>query len=81
MDESLFDLGEVSYHLGWTFHRAGGNSSDQPRAVMTMIYIDDRMRLAAPTNRNQQSDWERWMPGVKLGEVIDTTNNPVIFHR
>lgn len=79
VDEGPFDLGEVSYHLGWTFHRAGCNLSDKPRAVMTMIYIDDRMRLANPTNNNQQSDWNRWMPGVQLGEVIDTPNNPVIF--
>lgn len=26
-DTSSYDLGDVSYHLGWTFHRAGPNVS------------------------------------------------------
>ncbi len=29
--EEPFDLGEVSFHYGWTFHRAGGNSTAAPR--------------------------------------------------
>lgn len=81
VDEGAFALGEVSYHLGWTFHRAGANATDQPRGVMTVIYIDEQMRLANPTNRNQQADWSRWMPGAQVGEIIDTPNNPVVFHR
>lgn len=81
MDEGEFDLGEVSYHLGWTFHRAGRNTTDQPRGVMTVIYIDEHMRLASPTNRHQQTDWSRWMPGAKIGEIIDTPSNPIIFRR
>lgn len=81
VEEGPFDLGEVSYHLGWTFHRAGRNTSDQPRGVMTVIYIDEHMRLASPTNRHQHSDWSRWMPGAEIGEIIDTPHNPVLFHR
>ncbi|MBU6194601.1 MAG: phytanoyl-CoA dioxygenase family protein, partial [Burkholderiales bacterium] len=34
-DSGAFDLGEVSFHLGWTFHKAGPNTSDRPRSVMT----------------------------------------------
>jgi ectoine hydroxylase-related dioxygenase (phytanoyl-CoA dioxygenase family) len=79
VDTSAFDLGEVSYHLGWTFHRAGPNTTDKPRAVMTVIYMDADMKLANPRNKNQQNDWERWMPGAKLGEVINSPLNPVVF--
>jgi ectoine hydroxylase-related dioxygenase (phytanoyl-CoA dioxygenase family) len=79
VDTSLFDLGEVSFHLGWTFHRAGPNTTDKPRAVMTMIYIDADMKLANPRNKNQQGDWETWMPGVKPGEVVDSPKNPILF--
>jgi len=77
--EDPFDLGEVSFHLGWTFHRAGPNATRQPRSVMTIIYIDKAMRLAAPTNAMQQNDWEVWCPGARIGEVIDTPRNPVLF--
>ncbi len=77
--ERPFELGEVSFHLGWTFHRAGPNTSAQPRSVMTVIYMDRDMRLKAPTNANQQADWERWCPGAVPGEIIDSPINPVLF--
>ena len=76
-----FDLGEVSFHLGWTFHRAGENRSAHPRSVMTVIYMDRDMRLGAPVNIHQRRDWKQWCPGAKIGEVIDTPKNPVLFER
>jgi len=74
-----FALGEVSFHLGWTFHRAGRNRCARPRSVMTVIYMDRDMRLKAPDNPMQQADRERWCPGARVGEVIDTPKNPLLF--
>jgi ectoine hydroxylase-related dioxygenase (phytanoyl-CoA dioxygenase family) len=74
-----FALGDVSFHSGWTFHRAGPNLSDAPRSVMTMIYMDAAMRLAAPTNHMQQNDWDTWCPGAIIGEVIESEINPVLY--
>jgi len=74
-----FALGDVSFHLGWTFHRAGPNTTDQPRRVITIIYMDADMRLAEPTNENQILDAETWCPGVGVGEVIDSPLNPVLY--
>ncbi|HYG77228.1 MAG TPA: phytanoyl-CoA dioxygenase family protein [Planctomycetota bacterium] len=77
--EEPFDLGEVSFHYGWTFHRAGVNTTPKAREVMTIIYMDENMRLAAPKNKNQQNDWDTWCPGAKIGEVVATPINPVIY--
>ena len=77
-EESQFDLGEVSFHAGWTFHRAGANTTGRPRQVMTIIYMDREMRLLDPKNRNQRSDWDSWCPGAEIGEVIATPMNPVV---
>jgi ectoine hydroxylase-related dioxygenase (phytanoyl-CoA dioxygenase family) len=74
-----FDLGDVSFHLGWTFHKAGANVSDKPRAVMTMIYMDADMRLAKSLNAIQKNDQEQWCPGAVPGELIATVKNPVIW--
>jgi ectoine hydroxylase-related dioxygenase (phytanoyl-CoA dioxygenase family) len=74
-----FDLGEVSFHSGWVFHRAGANKTDQMRKVMTVIYMDKNMILKEPENENQQKDWEVWCPGAKVGEIINTELNPVVF--
>ena len=76
-----YDLGEVSFHLGWTFHRAGPNVSDSPRSVMTVIYMDRDIRLKAPDNHMQQNDWDQWCPGARVGEIVDTPKNPVLFER
>ncbi|MEM7028600.1 MAG: phytanoyl-CoA dioxygenase family protein [Chloroflexota bacterium] len=78
-NETPFDLGEVSFHRGWTFHRAGPNKTDQMRSVMTIIYMEDGMTVGTPKNKNQQSDWDRWLPGAKLGEKIQTHLNPLIY--
>jgi ectoine hydroxylase-related dioxygenase (phytanoyl-CoA dioxygenase family) len=79
MEESSFDIGDVSFHAGWTFHRAGANSTDRPREVMTMIYVDEDIHLAAPKNKNHIMDAERWAPGVAIGEVLASPLNPIIY--
>jgi ectoine hydroxylase-related dioxygenase (phytanoyl-CoA dioxygenase family) len=74
-----FDLGEISFHSGWVFHRAGANTTDQMRKVMTVIYMDKDMVLKNPENKNQINDWNTWCPGAKVGEVINTVINPIIY--
>ena len=74
-----FDAGEISFHSGWVFHRAGANITNQMRKVMTIIYMDKDMRLKEPSNDGQQNDWETWCPGAKVGAVINTSLNPVLY--
>lgn len=74
-----FALGEISFHSGWLFHRAGANRSNRMRQVMTIIYMDRDMRLKTPENPNQQADWDTWCPGAQIGEPIDTPLNPVLY--
>jgi ectoine hydroxylase-related dioxygenase (phytanoyl-CoA dioxygenase family) len=78
-NEGPFDLGEVSFHYGWTFHRAGPNTTERPRAVMTVIYIEDGIRLAEPVNKNQIGDIDKWMAGTTFGEIVATELNPVLY--
>jgi hypothetical protein len=74
-----FEMGEVSFHSGWVFHRAGANATKNMRKVMTVIYMDKDMRLKAPANDNQQADWDTWCPGAVVGELIDTPLNPILY--
>ena len=76
-----FDLGEVSFHSGWVFHRAGANTTNQMRKVMTAIFMDKDMLLKDPENKNQVNDWNTWCPGATIGSVIDSPLNPVLFSR
>jgi ectoine hydroxylase-related dioxygenase (phytanoyl-CoA dioxygenase family) len=74
-----YDIGEVSFHSGWLFHRAGANTTKDMRRVMTMIYMDKDMTLKEPENKNQVNDWNTWCPGAEIGEVINTPINPVLY--
>ncbi|MGV3460545.1 MAG: phytanoyl-CoA dioxygenase family protein [Flavobacterium sp.] len=74
-----FDIGEVSFHSGWIFHRAGANTTNDMRKVMTVIYMDKDMKLKNPENKNQVNDWNTWCPGAEIGKVINTEINPVLY--
>lgn len=74
-----YAAGDVSFHLGWTLHRAGPNTTAAPRKVHTVIFMDIDMRLAEPGNPNQQLDHETWTPSTVVGEIMDDPLNPVLF--
>lgn len=76
-----FENGEVSFHSGWIFHRAGANSTSKMRKVMTIIYMDKNMKLKEPRNSGQLNDWNTWCPGARIGEVIQSPLNPVIYEK
>lgn len=77
-DVAPYDLGDVSFHSGWTFHRAGPNRSDRPRSVMTMIYMDADMIVSEPVNDMQRNDLATWLPGIEPGSIAASPINPVI---
>ena len=79
LEDAAYDLGDVSFHSGWTFHRAGANSTDRAREVMTVIYMDENIRLTEPRNKNHLVDMERWAPGLKAGDVLASPLNPVVY--
>lgn len=78
---SPFDLGEVSFHLGWTFHKAGANVSAQPRSVMTIIYMDAQMKLQPALSPIQANDAQQWCPGVLPGQLAQSAKNPLVYSR
>ncbi|AKD53582.1 phytanoyl-CoA dioxygenase family protein [Spirosoma radiotolerans] len=79
MHDAPFDLGEVSYHAGWTFHRAGPNISDRPRKVMTMIYMDMDQVIMQPRNKFQVADHAKWLNNVPVGSHPQDDLNPILF--
>jgi len=74
-----FQLGDVSFHLGWTYHNAPPNRTDRVRKVMTVIYIDAAMRIAAPAHDAQRHDMEVWFPGLGPGDRAASELNPVLY--
>ena len=77
VDDGPFALGEVSFHHSWCFHCARGNGTTQPRQVMATTYFADGAELVdSPTMVS--GDFEKFLPGARPGEVIDTPLNPIV---
>ncbi len=81
INETPFDLGEVSFHAGWTFHRAGANRTARIRHVMTVIYLDGDATVAEPRSSFQVNDLANWMPGCVPGGPAASPLNPVLWDR
>ena len=79
VDGAPYTVGDVSYHAGWTIHRAPNNTSATPRRVMTVIYMDAAIRVTQPTNAHQESDLAGWLGGRPVGSVADGPLNPVLW--
>jgi ectoine hydroxylase-related dioxygenase (phytanoyl-CoA dioxygenase family) len=77
--EEPFELGEVSFHYGWTLHRAGANTTDRPREVITVIYFDRDATVAKPKTKSQENDLRTWLPGAEIGQLANTKLNPVLY--
>lgn len=77
--QNPFDLGDVSFHLGWTFHRAGQNQSSTPRRVMTVIYLDADTHVSSEVNEHQQPQIDILMPGTKPGRLPNGPANPLLY--
>jgi len=81
VNETSFEMGEVSFHAGWTFHRAGPNTTPRAREVMTIIYMDQDIRVIEPKNTHQMQDLTEHMPGISVGQIMDSPLNPVLYTR
>ncbi len=71
--------GDATFHAGWTLHGAPGNPTPNVREVMTIIYFADGTRVFEPKNKSQQDDLDRWLPGLKAGELASSQLNPMPY--
>lgn len=73
-----YEIGDVSFHGGWTFHRASGNRASVPRRVMTIIYMDANIKVAEPGNDFQVKDWQQFLDARPVGTVAAGPLNPLL---
>ena len=72
------NAGDATFHYGWTLHSAPGNSTDRTREVMTIIWFADGARIIVPDNLSRVRDLERWLPGLKPGDLAASKLNPLV---
>lgn len=74
-----YALGDVSFHLGWTYHCAGPNRTKRERSVMTVIYMDAMMTLCPSAHGSRAQEAASFCPGIGPGEVVASELNPVLW--
>lgn len=78
MVDEAFALGEVSFHHTRSLHTAGPNRTQLPRMALATTYLEDGARLVdEPTLIS--GDFEKFMPGIGPGDIIDSPLNPVLY--
>lgn len=71
--------GDATFHAGWVLHTAPGNTTDRRREVMTVIYHADGARVTEAQNPSQVTDIERWLPGLRAGDLAASELNPLVY--
>jgi ectoine hydroxylase-related dioxygenase (phytanoyl-CoA dioxygenase family) len=79
VDDTAYALGDVSFHAGWTVHRAGTNTTPIPRRVMTIIYMDADIQVTEPDNKWREADWHNWLSDAPVGGRPEGPLNPVLY--
>lgn len=73
--------GDATFHNGLVLHRAPPNPTGVLRAVMTVIYFEDGVRVAEPDSPFQEHDMKTWLPGCSPGDAAASEINPVLYSR
>lgn len=76
-----YEVGDISAHYGWTFHRSFANTTDKTRAAFGVVYAVGDVTVRQPFGDISVSALSHWSPGAKVGEPLRSTRNPIVFSR
>jgi ectoine hydroxylase-related dioxygenase (phytanoyl-CoA dioxygenase family) len=68
------NVGDATFHSGWTLHSAKPNTTNERREALAIIYYAADMRLS-------ENGYEGFFPGFSTGELAATKNTPVVYTR
>ena len=78
IEQQPFAAGDVSFHHNLCFHSAGANRTCYSRMAMANTYFVSGARVIDnPTMVS--GDWQKFMPGVAPGDIVDSRFNPVCW--
>ena len=78
IENTPFEIGEVSFHHNLCFHTADSNKTDRSRIVLANTYFANGARVVnQPTMVS--GDWQKFIPGVSPGEIVSSELNPICW--
>lgn len=79
LEKITFEMGDVSFHRGWTFHRASANRSSEVRAAYSLVFMEHDIRIIAPRMGVRLELLSNWCPNARVGAALDAERNPIVF--
>ncbi|WP_214482996.1 phytanoyl-CoA dioxygenase family protein [Bacillus sp. SM2101] len=73
------EVGDVTFHSGWTFHSANPNHLDTTRKAFAIIYYADGAKLTKMDRSDEKDDFYQFFPNVKVGELANSHLNPLLY--
>ena len=78
VNETPFELGEVSFHHNLNFHTASRNRTNRSRIALANTYYRNGAKVInSPTMVS--GDWQKFMPNIKPGDVAASPLNPICW--
>lgn len=75
-----YDLGDLSLHLGWTFHDSLENRTTKDRLALSITFMEEKTYIIPPPNGQYfPAIAQIWCPGCDIGDLLDSELNPVIW--
>jgi hypothetical protein len=78
-DYGAFGAGDATLHAGYALHASAANPSERTRYAVAVVYVPDGARVAEPADELQEQAIEMHIPNKRVGELIDTAANPVLW--
>lgn len=76
----MMSAGDATFHDGWVFHGAPGNSSTTTmREAMTVIFFEDGAKISHPDSPQRENDMKTWFPGLQAGDLAASEINPIAY--
>ncbi|MCM3399745.1 phytanoyl-CoA dioxygenase family protein [Oceanobacillus profundus] len=72
------EIGDVTFHKGWTLHSADSNTFHETRKAFAIVYYADGARLTKP-KQNIKQDFYKFFPGIEIGGYANSNLNPLLY--
>ncbi|MCK6259479.1 phytanoyl-CoA dioxygenase family protein [Fictibacillus sp. KIGAM418] len=72
------EVGDVTFHNGWTLHSANANVLSHRREAFAITYYEDGARVIDLPKDKYHSSFYQFFPGIEVGKQANSKLNPLL---
>ena len=74
-----YELGDVSFHHGFTVRSAGANQTDVMREAIALTFVADGAEILQPRNEPQMMEMFQILRGLVPGNAVAGPGHPLVY--